>query len=82
MESRTFIRVANELIARIEAQRNASPTYDERDALRQEIHRAFAALQNPTLPSAYRLRDAALAAGFTIKNDVMNRLAQFENLEG
>lgn len=40
----------------------------------------FIGLQNPTLPSAYRLRDAAIAAGYTVPEKVKQTLAFFDNL--
>lgn len=42
----------------------------------------FNGLQNPTLPSAYRLRDAALEAGFQIDPKHLTRIREFEFVGG
>lgn len=87
MESRAFIRSANTLIRNIkdinlvESVRDTSTGGpDPRHALQKEINQLFAALQNPTLPTAYKLRDAALENGFSVDHKVQHRLSQFENL--
>lgn len=77
MESRAFIKAAADLITKIEAAGD-----DQRDAVQKDVNVLFGGLTNPTLPSAYRLRDAAVAAGYTVKPEVLHRLAQFENLVG
>ena len=51
-------------------------------ALQKRIANAFGGLQNPTLPSAYKLRDAALGAGFFVEPKRQHWLAQFETIRG
>ena len=84
MQSQAFIKAAATLIAKIEASQHTFGTQEDlrnqRDGLQKEIGQLFSGLQNPTLPSAYRLRDAALRAGFHVQPLVMQRLAQFEHL--
>lgn len=78
MESRAFIRHAQSLISRIS--NNAVDGVEENHLhLQKEITNLFSGMQNPTLPSASRLCAAALAAGFTVKPEVQNRLAQAES---
>lgn len=78
MQSMAFIEQANKLTARIVNMSSYDETY--RQQLQKEINQLFSSLQNPTLPSAYRLRDAALRAGFQVSQSVLNRLALHENL--
>jgi len=84
MESRAFIKAAAALIEKIEVARDTLSTGDEqratRDNLQKEANQLFGGLQNPTLPSAYRLRDVALRNGYAVDPKVQHRLAQFENL--
>ncbi len=80
MESRAFIRAATSLIGRIANMPARQATYEEEQAMQKEITQAFIGLQNPTLPSAYRLRDAALKGGYNVSHQVQQRLAQFEYL--
>ena len=84
MESRAFIKAAAILIEKIEVARDTLSTSDEqratRDTLQKEASQLFGGLQNPTLPSAYRLRDIALRNGYFVDPKVQHRLAQFENL--
>lgn len=75
MESRLFIKAAKALIARIE---NYNGDEEIGNDIQQELGHTFLRLQNPTLPSAYRLRDAALNHGFNVDQRVIQRLAQFE----
>ena len=51
-------------------------------ALQKRVNQSFAGLQNPTLPSAYKLRDVALGAGFFVEPKRQHWLASFENLRG
>lgn len=87
MESRAFIKHANTLINNIKdhalvasfgGMTQGGP--DARQQLQKEINQLFGSLQNPTLPTAYRLRDTALAAGFSVDQRVQQRLSQFENM--
>jgi hypothetical protein len=80
MESRAFIKHAATLIEKIEANPAHAVSDDTATAVQKEIGQLFAGLHNPTLPSAYRLRDAALKAGYAVSGPVQQRLAQFENL--
>lgn len=86
MESRAFITRAAALITKIEDGVNANLQPQELqamgDELQVEVDQLFAGLTNPTLPSAYRLRDAALDAGLTVDPRVQQRLAQFEFITG
>lgn len=76
MESRTFIRQAAPLIKRLEyTPANGDETSQN---IQREINQLFQGLQNPTLPSAYRLRDAALGAGYSVNPQILQRLSQFE----
>lgn len=78
MESRAFIKQAATLIDKLNKEVASDTLPDE--ATQKEVSQLFSGLQNPTLPSAYRLRDAATAAGYTVSQAVLQRLAQFENL--
>jgi len=84
MESRTFIKHAQALIKAIDDNALLASTVgagqDDRTRLQKEVNQLFAGLQNPTLPSAYQLRDAALQHGFTVDNRVLYRIGQFDNL--
>lgn len=84
MDSRVFIRQANQLIDKIKLSGITAQSYEEqkvqRDGTQKEINQLFGALQNPTLPTAYRLRDTALDNGFFVDPKVQHRLNQFENL--
>lgn len=53
---------------------------DDAQAVQKELSQMFSGLQNPTLPSAYRLRDAALANGYAVHPQMLQKLAQFEDL--
>ena len=83
MDSRVFIKQAAELTRRISDLRLAELTniqveQDSHQAVQKDLTAAYAGLQNPTLPSAYRLRDVALNAGYTIDPRVLHRIAQAE----
>ena len=84
MESRAFIRAAGDLIEKINAGTPDSNTADQNEAayneVQDEVTKLFAGLGNPTLPSAYRLRDVALEAGFQLDPKLLQRLSQFEYL--
>ena len=86
MESRVFIQSAGVLIEKIKkAQQTVGQAYELRaahDALQKEIDQLFAGLQNPTLPSAFKLRDTSLRNGYSIDNRVLNNLARFEYISG
>lgn len=83
MESRAFIKHAAKLSNRIKLHKVSSITHDtdeETKAAKMEIQKEltqlFSGLQNPTLPSAYKLRDTAIANGFVIEPKIQHRLQQ------
>ena len=82
MQSQSFIKSAATLIERIELSGVVYVSPDEaqeRDtAIQKDINQLFAGLQNPTLPSATRLRETALEHGFTVDPRVQQRLDQAE----
>ena len=82
MESRVFIRYAAGLIKVIEDTHDTIGTAvelrEQREEVQQDINQLFAGLQNPTLPSAFKLRDAALRNGFQVNPKVLNDLSRFE----
>lgn len=84
MQSTVFIVEAKALIKDIQAFELAYLDRDEEirqsDALQKRITQAFISLQNPTLPSAYNLRDAAYKAGFQLDHARMQALGRFENI--
>lgn len=86
MESTAFIREAKELIEDIKSFQLAYLSPEEEmaqgTALQKRVNQSFAGLQNPTLPSAYKLRDAALGAGFFVEPKRQHWLAQFETIRG
>ena len=84
MESRAFIKHATTLIKKIENSRNtlfnAVELHTFRENTQKEITNLFKGLHNPTLPTAYRLRDTALRNGFTVGQEMQVRLAQLEHV--
>ena len=82
MESRLFIKEAAAMIERIEENRNVVATAVQlselRDGTQKDLTQLFQGLQNPTLPSAFRLRDAALRNGYQLPALVLNNLSRFE----
>lgn len=78
MESRSWIKAAKELIEKLEAEAGGSTLPSEE--MQKEVTGLFKSLENPTLPSAYRLRDAAQAAGYQVSQQMLQRLAQHEFL--
>jgi hypothetical protein len=70
MDSRKFIEDAGYLIKDIKAFRAAElePEHEliAGTLLQKRINEAFSILYNPTLPSAFKLRNAALSAGFFV----------------
>lgn len=82
MESRTFIRYAANLIEVIENTHDTIGTvvelHEQREKVQQDITQLFAGLQNPTLPSAFKLRDVALRNGFQVNPKVLHDLSWFE----
>ena len=86
MESRAFIAEAATLMEDIKTFQASylSPEEEmiEGTALQKRVNQAFMGLQNPTLPSAYKLRDVALGAGFFVEPKRQHWLASFETLRG
>ena len=86
MESRSFIKAATQLIKDIEdnrlveSVRNDSSSSSSRAKIQKEINRVFSTLQNPTLPSAYKLRDAAVANGYQVNRMVSEGIDHFNFL--
>jgi hypothetical protein len=84
MESRAFIREAKALIEELNTPSTAATTVEEDVArnkdLQRRINALFSGLQNPTLPSAFNLRDAALARNFAVAPQVLHRLQQFDTV--
>lgn len=83
MESRSFIKSATILITKIGDSQFAIDTPDrmreQRDTVQREVSALFNGMHNPTLPSAFKLRDAAHRAGYTVPLSATQRLSQFEN---
>ena len=83
MESRAFIKTATSLMKKIEEFHNIGSAEEIRvlrEAIQKEINQLFNGLQNPTLPTAYRLRDVSLRNGFSVDSKVQHRLSQYEYL--
>lgn len=83
MNSVTFIREAGQLIKEVRDFQVVADfqDYEERmrnaASLQKRVTNLFSGLQNPSLPSAFRLRDAAINAGMQVDSRVIQRLAQF-----
>ena len=86
MESTAFIREAATLMEDIKTFQAAYLSAEEEMAqgtvLQKRVQQSFSGLQNPTLPSAYKLRDVALGAGFFVDPKRQQLLASFEHLRG
>jgi len=84
MESRAFIKATAALIRKIEESQSTIESADDlrirRELLQKEVTQLFNGLQNPTLPSAYRLRDTALRNGFSVDTKTQHRLSQYEHI--
>lgn len=84
MQSKTFITEARQLINDLDnfKVRLSFMGYEEenqtRRSLQRRVNQLFAQLQNPTLPSAYKLRDAAYDAGLEVDRVVRHRLSAME----
>lgn len=75
MDSRLFIKAAGPLIARIES---LGQSGEDQATVQKEVHQLFGGLQNPSLSAAYKLRDAALAAGLTVAPKVLAEIGRFD----
>lgn len=86
MQTLFFIKEANVLINDLKEfmdRRSYMPYAEEHrigNILNRRVGQLFAQLQNPTIPTAYRLRDVAEDAGMEVDRNVRSRLSQFENL--
>lgn len=86
MESITFIRKTPSLIQRCQEVQMASSMgwQDEKQQQKREtqdeVTRMFQSLQNPTLLSAFKLRDAALNAGLFVDQKVLSWLYTGERM--
>lgn len=84
MNSLTFIKEANVLISDIKqaVQRRAAMSYTDEirifNGLQKRVNTMFSQMQNPSLPCAYKLRDAAYAAELEVDRIARNRIAQFD----
>ena len=82
MESRAFIKAAAVLIEEIEKTHDTIGTAVElreiRENVQKDINQLFGGLQNPTLPSAFKLRDVSVRNGFSVNPKVLNDLARFD----
>jgi len=88
MQSLLFIKEAAALIRELNDFKVAKATildYSEEQAqgaaLQKRVGVLLGALQNPTLPSAYKLRDAAIEAGCAVDPQVLQKLKQYEFLK-
>ena len=81
-DSHAFIVAAKTLIEKIEDNRNTIGTavdlQNQREDVQKEITSLFNGLQNPTLPSAFKLRDTALRNGFNINPKILNEMSRFD----
>lgn len=80
MDSRVFIKQAAALKAKIALMSITSFQPETVAEVQRDLNQAFAGLQNPTLPSAASLCDAAVKAGFQVDARVQNRLKQAETM--
>lgn len=84
MESRAFIRHSSKLATRIKMLKATAVTDEEMKTakleVQKELNQLFAGLQNPTLPSAYKLRDVAVANGFLVEPKIQHRLQQADSM--
>lgn len=76
MESRIFIENAKSMMTKI---RNVTFLTSDKDkaTLQQEINDLFSELQNPSLISAFNLKEAATNAGFTVNKHIVRAIDQF-----
>lgn len=77
MESRNFITEASQVIRQLKKMDRYGGYSDDTGQLQRRIDQLLSALQNPTLPSAFNLMEAALSAGFTVDRRHQQRIRQF-----
>lgn len=86
MESTTFIKEAKVLIDEIKVFSIVSLSIEDEQSqgasLQRRINSLFSGLFNPTLPSAYKLRDTALEAGFFVDPKCQQWLGTLEHIRG
>lgn len=84
MQSIAFIKQAQALIKEIKDSEVLALTVgipaEQRQRLQKEVTQLFSGLQNPSLPSAYQLRDAAIDAGYTVSPRVLFLIGQFDHV--
>ena len=80
MDSRSFIKDAQELVEDIEQFGQASLSREEEivqgTALQRRITNTFGTLYNPSLMSAAKLRDVAQHVGFDVDPNVLKKLSE------
>lgn len=74
MQSTSFIKAAQTLIRKIKD--NPMADVETIQEIQREISQLYSGLQNPTLPSASALREAAVSYGYTVDPRVLQRLDQ------
>jgi len=84
MDSRFFIKEAKTLIEEIKLADLIATSYEDEQAKRQNLQKRinglFQGLMNPTLPSAFNLRDTAREYGYSVAPLVLQKLAQFDSV--
>jgi hypothetical protein len=84
MDSRIFIKQAGVLMEDIKTFQAAFLSHEDEvvqgRSLQSRIDGTFSLLVNPTLPSAYKLRDVAQGAGFGVNPKVLHMIGQFDNM--
>jgi len=78
MESRAFIKHAAVLIEKINTLNVPGVAVEQKEEVQKEINQLMSGMQNPTLPSAYKLADVATQAGYTISPAARAKLEQVE----
>lgn len=89
MESRAFIREVSNVIREIADYKLAKnlgvlgdgvtvPDSNFEQKLQKKITQLFSEMTNPTLPSAYKLREVAISNGFHVDSRVSQKLDQHE----
>jgi len=83
MESRAFIRQAGVLSNKIQKQQLEVGTQADREQakvdIQKELNQLFSGLQNPTLPSASKLKDLAASAGYSVPPRAASLIQQAES---
>ena len=74
VESRSFIRAANNLRTKV----NLFLDEKEKIGVQAEVTKLFNSMQNPTLPCASKLAEAATAAGYIVPQRAAAAIKQAE----